>query len=65
VIDEDFSIADCDRYAITVNSSTSLKSPMIPKNELVRFQFLEMFIRTAIMKYFEKDEEVNSKADAI
>ena len=37
LIDKDFSLSDADRYFITVNSSTVIKSPMIPKNSLVRF----------------------------
>jgi len=56
VIGDDFNIADADRYYITVNAgSKDLKGPMLPKTALVRFQFLEIFIRTAIQKYYVSD----------
>ena len=37
LIDKEFSLSDADRFFITVNSSTNMKSPMVPKNSLVRF----------------------------
>jgi hypothetical protein len=47
-------VSDADRFFITVNSGK--KGPLIPANALIRFQFLEIFLRMALKKYFESSE---------
>ncbi len=47
-------MSDADRFFITVNSGK--KGPLIPANALIRFQFLEIFLRMALKKYFESSE---------
>jgi hypothetical protein len=47
-------VSDADRFFITVNSGK--KGPLIPANALIRFQFLEIFLRMALKKYFESGD---------
>jgi hypothetical protein len=43
--------ADCDRMFITVNANK--RTPLIPANALVRYQFLEILMRLAFKMFFE------------
>ena len=59
-----FTLSDADRFFITVNSSTQIKNnPMVPKNSLIRFQFLEIMVRTAIAKFYPTPAK--SEAEAV
>ena len=58
-----FSLSDADRFFITVNSSQSKEQNMlVPKNLLVRFQFLEIVVRTAIAKFFPNPAKTEAEA---
>ena len=53
MIDKKFQLSDADRFFITVNSSTAIKNnPMVPKNSLIRFQYLEIIVRVSIAKFY-------------
>ena len=64
---KDFLSTDSDRLHIGINTNSGYKnSPMVPKNCLVRFQFLEMFVRVAIARFFRPScPEIKSEAQAV
>lgn len=55
---------DCDRLFIGVNAGNLRKAPFIPEKALVRFQFLEILIKSGLKRYFESGD-VENEVDAI
>lgn len=65
LIDTIFKLSDSDRFFITVDSSTKIKSVMVPKNQMCRFQFLEIFVRASIERHFTLEKNTKSEAEAL
>ena len=63
MIDKKFQLSDADRFFITVNSSTAIKNnPMVPKNSLIRFQYLEVMVRVSIAKFYPEPCDTEAAA---
>jgi len=65
MVDSVFKLSDSDRFFITVDSSTKIKSYLVPKNQMCRFQFLEIFVRAAIERHFTLEHNTKSEAEAL